>query len=183
MFIIVFTKACKRWVVSFTAALLPGKSPPVPTGQEAGWVPRAGLDGLEKRKIPSLPGRAARSLFFILTELPGLPPSSLPCYSVVTNLTPTIPLHFIISDLILSHNLEVYLIRQRQVTQFLNRRVNFRAYRHGDGKRESCESFSSEWRPGQSIPLATIENLAKCEFWDFHGGDVSNRGLLSCNAV
>jgi hypothetical protein len=37
-----------------TAALLPRKEPPIHTGK-AGWVdPRAGLDAVVKRKIPTL---------------------------------------------------------------------------------------------------------------------------------
>jgi hypothetical protein len=42
------------------AALSPGKEPPVPIGQEAGWAPRAGLDDVEKRKFLTLPGLELR---------------------------------------------------------------------------------------------------------------------------
>jgi hypothetical protein len=59
-------------------ALTPGKGPPVPTVQEAGWGPRAGLDTQARGKAlsplpamePQSPGRPVRS-HTILTELPG----------------------------------------------------------------------------------------------------------------
>jgi hypothetical protein len=58
------------WVVSVTPRpRLRGNDPPVPTGQEAGWAPRAGLDTEVRGKIlsplpgiePRSPGRPARS--------------------------------------------------------------------------------------------------------------------------
>jgi hypothetical protein len=50
---------------STSAALPPERSPPVPTGSQAGWGPRTVVDAVEKKKIPchcreSNPGRPAR---------------------------------------------------------------------------------------------------------------------------
>jgi hypothetical protein len=44
------------------AALPLGKEPPVSIGQEAGWVSKAGLDDMEKRKFLALPGPKLRTL-------------------------------------------------------------------------------------------------------------------------
>ena len=49
----------------------PGKDP-VPIVQEAGWAPRAGLDGRKSRPTGiRSPDRPARSSVAIPTELPG----------------------------------------------------------------------------------------------------------------
>jgi hypothetical protein len=61
------------------AALLPGKEPQVPIGQEAGWPPEPAwtLQSTQKsvplpRIEPRFPGRLAHSLITILTELSQL---------------------------------------------------------------------------------------------------------------
>jgi hypothetical protein len=65
-------------VVSFTHRPLYPRETAPSTHWIGGWVgPRAGLDAVVKRKIPSPcgewnPGRSARSLVTILTELPRL---------------------------------------------------------------------------------------------------------------
>jgi hypothetical protein len=60
------------------AALLPGKEAPISIGLEAWLGTRSGLDAVVKRKnlrpFRELnPGRPARSLVAVLTELPRLP--------------------------------------------------------------------------------------------------------------
>jgi hypothetical protein len=57
--------------------LYPRETPTVPFEYEAGWVPRAGLDVLEKRKISCLcrdsnPGKPSPLLFAIPTTLSQL---------------------------------------------------------------------------------------------------------------